>query len=323
MASGTKWSRSQDQVGGHGLMSLLRMGQGLNYCASLGMGSFLGTSNVGLFETSSMGDVDPICQYDGRKSEKMMLASPLDPLPDLRKDFRPWSISWREDHGTVRKAELVTKIRQREQRTKNKGRVTVTATVWWVTKAELVTKTMSKSDTVFVTSSTFGQPQSFDNDRAQGQGLGARTEFVGFEFRTCWFSCWTESHSLGHPEAPRGDFDQISGTVVCLLARLQGAHLEVLWVGVPRVPIWWRWRRGAWGCPRCTNAARCTAKKPSSPSSAAKSTWLSSRLANLAVKVLATAKITRRPGCSWTERRSESDPEWGSQEGPSWAFLSS
>ena len=101
MASGTKWSRSQDQVGGHGLMSLLRMGQGLNYCASLGMGSFLGTSNVGLFETSSMGDVDPICQYDGRKSEKMMLASPLDPLPDLRKDFRPWSIPWREDHGTV------------------------------------------------------------------------------------------------------------------------------------------------------------------------------------------------------------------------------
>ena len=234
-----------------------------------------------------------------------------------------WSAACHGRPLLLRKAELVTKIRQREQRTKNKAE-----SQWQRQCGESQRPSWSQRpcrlcDTVFVTSSTFGQPQSFDNDRAQGQGLGARTDFVGFEFRTCWFSCWTESHSLGHPEAPRGDFDQISGTVVCLLARLQGAHLEVLWVGVPRVPIWWRWRRGAWGCPRCTNAARCTAKKPSSPSSAAKSTWFSSRLANLAVKVLATAKITRRPGCSWTERRSESDPEWGSQEGPSWAFLSS
>ena len=75
----------------------------------------------------------------------MMLASPLDPLPDLRKDFRQWSIFIRlwsaACHG---RPLLVTKIRQREQRTKSKGRVTVRATVWWVTKAELVTKTVSQ-----------------------------------------------------------------------------------------------------------------------------------------------------------------------------------
>ena len=59
-----------------------------------------------------------------------------------------WPLQGKQDEKwqlalLLRKAELVTKIRQREQRTKNKGRVTVTATVWWVTKAELVTKTVS------------------------------------------------------------------------------------------------------------------------------------------------------------------------------------
>ena len=170
-----------------------------------------------------------------------MLASPLDPLPDLRKDFRPWSIFMRlwsaACHGRpllLRKAELVTKIRQREQRTKNKAESQWQRQCGETQRPSWSQRPRRLCDTVFVTSSTFGQPQSFDNDRAQGQGLGARTDFVGFEFRTCWFSCWTESHSLGHPEAPRGDFDQISGTVVRLLARLQGAHLEVLRVGVPR-----------------------------------------------------------------------------------------
>ena len=59
-----------------------------------------------------------------------------------------WPLQGKQDEKwqlalLLRKAELVAKIRQREQRTKNKGRVTVTATVWWVTKAELVTKTVS------------------------------------------------------------------------------------------------------------------------------------------------------------------------------------
>ena len=44
---------------------------------------------------------------------------------------------------------------------------------------------------------------------------------------------------LGHPQAPCGHLHQI-GTVVRLLAGLQGEHLEVLRVGVPRFLIFGR-----------------------------------------------------------------------------------
>ena len=123
---------------------------------------------------------------------------------------------------------------------------------------------------------------------------------------------------LGHPEAPRGDFDQI-GSVVRLLARFQGAPCSPASRRTTVPDIWSKSPCGAWGCPRCTNTASCTAREPlhlrQRQNRLGFSSWL---------KVWATARITRRPGCSWTERRSES---WAWVRQPtrskSWAFPSS
>ena len=259
-----------------------------------------------------------------------MLASPLDPLPDLRKDFRPWSIFIRlwsaACHGRpllLRKAELVTKIRQREQRTKNKAESQWQRQCGETQRPSWSQRPCRLCDTVFVTSSTFGQPQSFDNDRAQGQGLGARTDFVGFEFRTCWFSCWAESHSLGHPEAPRGDFDQISGTVVRLLARLQGAHLEVLRVGVPRFLFGGDDHMGPEGVRGVPT--RRDARQKNHLHLRQRQNRLGFLRGWQTLRWRCELQQGSQEGLAAHGRKEgpRAEREWGSQEGPSWAFPSS
>ena len=60
---------------------------------------------------------------------------------------------------------------------------------------------------------------------------------------------------------------------VRLLARFQGAPCSPASRRTTVPGIWSKSPCGAWGCPRCTNTASCTAREPSSPSSVAKSTW--------------------------------------------------
>ena len=173
-----------------------------------------------------------------------MLASPLDPLPDLRKDFRPWSIFMRlwsaACHGRpllLRKAELVTKIRQREQRTKNKAESQWQRQCGETQRPSWSQRPCRRAQSRHCLCDQLDLRAAPEFWQRQGPRTGPRCKnrFCGFWVpNVLVFMLNRKSYSLGHPEAPRGDFDQISGTVVRLLARLQGAHLEVLRVGVPR-----------------------------------------------------------------------------------------
>ena len=275
----------------------------------------------------------------------------LDPLPDLRKDFRQWSIFIRlwsaACHG---RPLLVTKIRQREQRTKSKGRVTVTATVWWVTKAELVTKTVSQLPHGLCDQLDLWAAPEF----WQRQGLTSRccswnwavtvynpaplaapwrngstgTTVPDICSSGCWrlgilraqgFFTWTPQAS--DTLRPHVAISTKSGpSVVRLLDQDFKELVVVLRVGVPQFLIFGRNHHvgpeGVRGVPtrrvaRQGNLLHLRQRQ----NRLGFSSWL---------KVWATARITRRPGCSWTERRSES---WAWVRQPtrskSWAFPSS
>ena len=201
-------------------------------------------SGNSLLKWSCTKNQDPIfVRYDGRKSEKMMLASPLDPQPDLRKDSRQWSIfmTWRSWHCdpqpamgahccSERASWSTARAKDKEQRPSHSDSDSVVSHKGRAGHKDHVALRHGLCDQLDLRAA----PEFWQR---QGPRTGPRCKnrFCGFWVPNVlvFMLNRTDSHSLGHLEAPHGDFDQISGTVVRLLARLQG-DLVVLRVGVPQ-----------------------------------------------------------------------------------------